>query len=64
MTTTTILILNGVLAAGLLAALALVMAKAHRVAGTRSTRVARWARPLELEIVQARPAASELDRAA
>jgi hypothetical protein len=64
MTTTTILILNGVLAAGLLAALALVMAKAHRVAGSGSARVARWARPLELEVVQAKPAASKLDRAA
>jgi hypothetical protein len=62
MTTTTILILNGVLAAGLLAALALVMAKAHRVAGSSSIRTARWSQPLELEV--ARPVRPELDRAA
>jgi hypothetical protein len=64
MTTTSILILNGILAAGLLASLALVMAKAHRVAGSRSIRAARWSQPLELEVVQAEPAAAELDRAA
>ena len=59
MTTTTILILNGILAAGLLAALALVMAKVHRVAGSASIRPARWSQPLELE-----PVRPELDRAA
>jgi hypothetical protein len=64
MTTTTILILNGALVAALLAALALVMAKAHRVAGSSSVRTARWSQPLELEVVQAQPVRPELDRAA
>jgi hypothetical protein len=64
MTTTTILILNGIFAIGLLSALALVMARAHRVAGSSSIRAARWSQPLELEVVQAGPVRPELDRAA
>ncbi|MGZ4256868.1 MAG: hypothetical protein ACXVRE_03805 [Gaiellaceae bacterium] len=62
MTTTTILLLNGILATGLLAALAVVTAKAHRVTGSRSIRAARWSQPLELEVAQ--PVRPELDRAA
>jgi hypothetical protein len=64
MTTTTILILNGVLVAALLGALALVMAKAHQVAGSSRVRAARWSQPLELEVVRAQPVRRELDRAA
>jgi hypothetical protein len=64
MNTTSILILNGIVAAGLLTLLALVMVMGHRIAGSKAARVARWSQPLELQTVQAKPVRPELDRAA
>jgi hypothetical protein len=64
MNTTSILILNGIVAAGLLTLLALVMVMGHRIAGSKAARVARCSKPLELEIVRTRPVRPELDRAA
>lgn len=64
MNTTSILILNGIVATWLLTMLALVMVMGHRIASSKAARVARWSQPLELEVVQARPVQPELDRAA
>ena len=47
MTTTTALILNGILAAGLLAALGYVMSTGHRLATSRAKRVADWPSSIE-----------------
>lgn len=63
MTTTTVLILNGVLVVGLLIALALVMRLGHRAAGS-SPRPAHSFGPVELEGVRAPEASSDLERAA
>ncbi len=64
MSTPTILIINAVVAIGLLTALAMIMALGHRAAGSKSRRSARWSKPLELELVRDRPAERTLDRAA
>jgi hypothetical protein len=64
MSTSTILIINAVVAIGLLTALALVMAIGHRAAGSKSARGARWSRPLELDLVRDKPDERRLDRAA
>jgi hypothetical protein len=64
MSTSTILIINAVVAVGLLTALAMIMAIGHRAAGSKSPRVARWSKPCELELVRNQPAEHTLDRAA
>jgi hypothetical protein len=64
MNTTAILILNAVVAVGLLTALGMVMAMGHRAAGSKTSRAARWSKPLELELARNEPAERELDRAA
>lgn len=61
MTTSTAIILNGVIAVGLLAALAYVMHLGHRLAGSTERR-AHWSTPLELQHVRA--ADPDLERAA
>jgi hypothetical protein len=63
MATTTLIIVNGMLALGLFAAIALVMSVAHRAAGAR--RFGRhWSDPLELEPVGKAREEIELERAA
>jgi hypothetical protein len=63
MNTTTVILLNGILAVGLLAALALVMHLGHRVAGLpESAAAARWPNPLEPDLLPA--ADPQLERAA
>ncbi|HEY6835077.1 MAG TPA: hypothetical protein VI142_01275 [Gaiellaceae bacterium] len=63
MTLTTIIILNGALVLGLLAALAAVMSAAHGAAGSGRTG-SHWSEPLELDLVRPASAETELDRAA
>ena len=62
MTITTIIILNGIIALGLLTALALVMYAGHRAAGSVKTGTGHWTEPLEPELVRA--TGDELERAA
>jgi hypothetical protein len=62
MTITTILILNGVLALGLLAGLAVVMLAGHRVAGSEHEGSGHWTEPLRLD--DSRRVESDLERAA
>ena len=64
MTITTITILNGIIALGLLAGLALVMSVAHRAAGSDSEGKGHWTEPLELEHVRVLDEKPELERAA
>jgi hypothetical protein len=63
MTTTTALILNGVLIAGLLIALALVLRLGHRAAGSSARPPHAFGRP-ELERVRTAETSSDLERAA
>jgi hypothetical protein len=63
MNMTTIILVNGIFAAGLLAVLAAVMAMGHRVASSKSSG-AHWARPLPAELVQSDPEQPVLERAA
>jgi hypothetical protein len=51
MTTSTIIMLNGFIAAGLLTVLALVLYASHRAAGSEDTRLNHWLGPLELRLV-------------
>jgi hypothetical protein len=63
MNTTTVILLNGILAVGLLAALALVMYPGHRVAGLPERAAAtRLSRPLEPDLLP--DVNPELERAA
>lgn len=64
MTTSTVIILNGIIAAGLLGVVALAMYMGHRVAGSKATRVAHWSGPLELARVRTTDSSSEFERAA
>jgi len=64
MTITTLIILNGSVALGLLAGLALVMSAAHRAAGSARAGTGHWSEPLELELEQAAREEPELERAA
>ena len=64
MTITTFIILNGIIALGLLAGLALVMFVGHRAAGSEREGAGHWTEPLELELVRATGQEPELDRAA
>jgi hypothetical protein len=64
MTTSTAIIVNGIIAVGLLALLAYVMQLGHRLAGSTKER-AHWSVPLELEHARAGAGAdSDLERAA
>ena len=64
MTTSTAIILNGIIAVGLLAAVAFVMYVGHRFAGSNTARV-HWSGPLELKHVRATtPSTQDLERAA
>lgn len=63
MTTTTLIIVNGILVLGLFAALALVMSVGHRAAGTRRSG-RHWSDPFELEPLGEPVEARELERAA
>jgi hypothetical protein len=64
MTTTTLIILNGFAAVGLLVALALVMLTGHRTAGSDGAGAGHWTQPLEPELVRAERDKSDLTRAA
>jgi hypothetical protein len=64
MTTNTALILNGILAVGLLAALGYVMYLGHGIAGARTRRVAYRPAPIERERVERTAAAGGFKRAA
>jgi hypothetical protein len=64
MTITTLIILNGIIALGLLTALALVMYAGHRAAGSESAGTGDWTEPLEPELVRATGDEPELERAA
>lgn len=64
MTTNTALILNGIFAVGLLAALGYVMYLGHGIAGARARRAASWPAPIERERVERTAAAGDLKRAA
>jgi hypothetical protein len=63
MNTTTVILLNGILAVGLLAALALVMYLGHHVAGLRESAAAPLL-PRPLESDRLRAVDPELERAA
>ncbi|HSC51403.1 MAG TPA: hypothetical protein VLD16_14165 [Gaiellaceae bacterium] len=64
MTTTTALILNGILAVALLAALGQVMSLGHRLTGSRSRTAADRPAPVERERVERTAETGELKRAA
>jgi len=64
MTTTTLIILNGFAAVGVLVALALVMLAGHRTAGSDGAGAGHWSEPLEPELVLAKRDKSDLARAA
>jgi len=64
MTITTILILNGIVALGLLAALALLMYAGHWAAGSDRVGTGHWTEPLEPKLVRATGDEPELERAA
>jgi hypothetical protein len=64
MTTTTLIILNGFAAVGLLVGLALVMLTGHRTAGSEGAGAGHWSQPLELELVRDDRDQSVLARAA
>ena len=62
MNTTTLIILNGMLVLGLLAALGLVMSVAHRAAGSDRAGGGHWTDPLRID--DSRRVESDLERAA
>lgn len=64
MTTTTLIILNGLAAVGLLVGVALAMLTGHRHAGSEDASSGHWSRPLEPELVHAERDESDLARAA
>jgi hypothetical protein len=64
MTTTTALILNGILALGLLAALGYVMSTGHRLAAAKAKRAADRPSPIEVERARRAPADGDFKRAA
>jgi hypothetical protein len=64
MTTTTAIILNGILAVGLLAALGYVMSTGHRLAAARAKRTANRPAPIELARVERTDADGDFKRAA
>jgi hypothetical protein len=64
MTTTTALILNGILAVGLLAALAYVMSLGHGLAGARNRPVTARPAPIAPERVERTAATGDFKRAA
>lgn len=64
MTTNTALIVNGILAVGLLAALGYVMYLGHGIAGARARRAAYRLAPIERERVERTVAAGDFKRAA
>jgi hypothetical protein len=64
MTTTTALILNGIVAVGLLAALAYVMSVGHGLAGARARPAANRRTPVEPERLERAAASGDFKRAA
>jgi hypothetical protein len=64
MTTNTALILNGILAVGLLAALGYVMYLGHAIAGSKARRAADRLAPVERERAERTAATADVKRAA